>query len=98
MITNNWKTLARACDKYNRNVLLDEGAHPLEEHDCDGKMALHHAFQVENEIDAIRIVKLILNKCEEKEKSFLLYGFTVGIGSVEESLESNSMLHKFLIE
>ncbi|KAH9316707.1 hypothetical protein KI387_025334, partial [Taxus chinensis] len=73
--------------------LLDEGAHPLEERDCDGKTALHYAVQAENGEDALAITKLLLKYCEsDKQKILLLFASAVGIGSAEKSLSSSSSL------
>ncbi|KAH9314155.1 hypothetical protein KI387_022782, partial [Taxus chinensis] len=86
--------LHKAASGGHRKVVkkfLEEGAHPLNERDCDGRTALHYAVQAEDSNDALAIAKLLLKKCDsssEGEKALLLFASAVGIGSAEESLTS----------
>ncbi|XP_057820646.2 uncharacterized protein LOC131033435 [Cryptomeria japonica] len=72
-------------------MLLESGAHPLKERDYDGKRALRFAAEADGE-DAVKIAKLLLDKCESSEhRKLLLFVSADGIG-----LRSNSSLDEYL--
>ncbi|KAH9314159.1 hypothetical protein KI387_022786 [Taxus chinensis] len=68
--------------------LLEEGAHPLNERDCDGRTALHYAVQAEDSNDAMAIAKRLLKKCDSSkgEKALLLFASAVGTGSPQKKV------------
>ncbi|XP_059075475.1 uncharacterized protein LOC131875381 [Cryptomeria japonica] len=64
-------------------MLLEEGANPLKERDCDGKTALHFAAQAEGE-NAKKIAELLLKSCKsDEQRSLLLFASAgeIGLGS-----------------
>ncbi|GLJ23493.1 hypothetical protein SUGI_0445170 [Cryptomeria japonica] len=71
--------------------LLEEGANPLKERDCDGKTALHFAAQAEGE-NAKNIAELLLRSCKSDEQRSLLLFASAG----EIGLGSNSSLDNYL--
>ncbi|XP_059075438.1 uncharacterized protein LOC131076693 [Cryptomeria japonica] len=79
--------------------LLEEGANPLKERDCDGKTALHFAAQADDE-QAVKIAEMLLENCKsEKQKSLLLFASAVGISfPVSSRLEEYLKQEKTKIE
>ncbi|XP_057844089.1 uncharacterized protein LOC131053482 isoform X2 [Cryptomeria japonica] len=88
-------------------ILLDHGAHPLRERDCDGRTALHYAVQAKaedkRELAPEHKKELALDLLEacksDEEKSLLLWASAAGFGTADQyPSKENDPLHKFLVD
>ncbi|XP_057844057.2 uncharacterized protein LOC131053463 [Cryptomeria japonica] len=83
-------------------ILLKHGAHPLREHDRDGRTTLHYAVRVKTE-DKMELVRKILQGCElGEEKLLLLWASAAGLGTADQDLDlrnpEDEEVHKFLLD
>lgn len=88
------------CGDYGTvEILLNEGAHPLEERDCDGRTALHYAVKTKTEGDKEKLIELLLQKCKtDEEKLLLLWASAAGLGTADKSLNNDDPVHKFITD
>ncbi|GLJ21899.1 hypothetical protein SUGI_0409440 [Cryptomeria japonica] len=80
-------------------ILLDHGAHPLRERDCDGRTALHYAVQAETE-HKMELASILLEECKlrEEEKLLLLCASASGVGTADRDLSKDDPLYKLLVD
>ncbi|XP_057844990.2 uncharacterized protein LOC131054475 [Cryptomeria japonica] len=80
-------------------ILLEEGAHPLNKRDCDGRTALHYAFQAKTGGDKRTLADFLLASCNSyEEKSLLLWASPAGLGTADENLSKDDPIRKFLVD
>ncbi|XP_057844043.1 uncharacterized protein LOC131053452 [Cryptomeria japonica] len=78
-------------------ILLNHGAHPLRERDCDGRTALHYAVQAETG-DKEKLARMLFSRCEsDAEKSLLSWASAAGLGTADQCISENDSLYKYLV-
>ncbi|GLJ21879.1 hypothetical protein SUGI_0409160 [Cryptomeria japonica] len=87
-------------------ILLEHGAHPLKERDCDGRTALHYAVQAKTEDKKElppehkkELARMLLGACEsDEERSLLLWASAAGFGTADQyRSKGDDSLNKFLV-
>ncbi|GLJ21891.1 hypothetical protein SUGI_0409340 [Cryptomeria japonica] len=80
-------------------ILLEHGAHPLRERDCDGRTAFHYAVRAETE-HKMELASILLeeSKLHEEEKLLLLCASASGVATADRDLSKDDPLYKLLVD
>ncbi|KAH9314594.1 hypothetical protein KI387_023221, partial [Taxus chinensis] len=79
-------------------ILLEHGAEPLRERDCDRRTALHYAAQAATGEEGITLAEILIEGCKsDQEKLLFLFASAAGLGTADQNL-SDSVLKDYLLK